>query len=66
MFAAEAKKRQLETLKKGDIPVPVNLPERKNQGKSRDKAASVYTFTFAALARADLAFARTFARSFAL
>lgn len=41
MFAAEAKVRQAETLKKGDIPVPVNLPERKNKGDARDQAASV-------------------------
>ena len=41
MFAAEAKVRMLDTLNKGDIPAPVNLPERKNKGDARDKAAEV-------------------------
>ena len=41
MFAAEAKVRQSETLKKGDSPVVANLRQRQHQGKARDKAASV-------------------------
>lgn len=41
MFAAEAKVRKLETLKKGDTPVKESLPYRETQGQARDQAASV-------------------------
>ena len=41
MFAAEAKVRQAETLKKGDSPVVANLRQRQNQGRASEQAASV-------------------------
>ena len=41
MFAAEAKVRQSETLKKGDSPVVANLRQRQNQGRASEQAAAV-------------------------
>ena len=41
MFAAEAKVRQSETLKKGDSPVVANLRQRQHQGRASEQAAAV-------------------------